>query len=265
MSVNNLLLDTDYVFVDPTGQHALYIYQPVYNVGAQINVFVFLQELTQKAVMPLGTSAVRMRSFNRFLASQRYFSEEAFMDYLEPKEHESEKRYTERIESRRTNNDYSDNEPYDKRNTYDGRAQYDSKAVTEMYQRERGSLSDDDISEDLINTSVLGETAVLGLGSQSSAPSLERKKNGEKVLVNQTSFKIGSDRPRTNYWVSNNKAVSRVHATIISRDGRYVLQDNNSTNGSYLNGNKLAPGIEYELHSGDRIVLADEEFVFVIR
>ena len=43
--------------------------------------------------------------------------------------------------------------------------------------------------------------------------------------------------------------VSRSHASITARDGKLFIEDHNSTNGTYLNGEKLSPSTETELKS----------------
>ena len=49
--------------------------------------------------------------------------------------------------------------------------------------------------------------------------------------------------------------VSRSHARIIFRDGIYQLEDLASTNGTWLNYQRLAFGKSYELHNGDILLL----------
>jgi hypothetical protein len=49
--------------------------------------------------------------------------------------------------------------------------------------------------------------------------------------------------------------VSRSHARIIWRDGIYQLEDLASTNGTWLNYQRLAFGKSYELHNGDILLL----------
>lgn len=48
-------------------------------------------------------------------------------------------------------------------------------------------------------------------------------------------------------------AVSRQHCRIALVDGRYTLEDLGSTNGTWLNRRRLAPGVVYPLLKGDRI------------
>ncbi|WP_028460238.1 FHA domain-containing protein [Chloroflexus sp. Y-396-1] len=49
--------------------------------------------------------------------------------------------------------------------------------------------------------------------------------------------------------------VSRQHARIICRDGMYLLEDLGSSNGTFLNRQRIAPRRPVELHHGDEIQL----------
>ena len=44
----------------------------------------------------------------------------------------------------------------------------------------------------------------------------------------------------------------------------YFIKDNNSSNGTYVNGKRLSGEMEEELKDNDMIRLADEEFKFQI-
>ena len=51
--------------------------------------------------------------------------------------------------------------------------------------------------------------------------------------------------------------VSRRHATImVTDDGRATIRDEGSTNGTFVNGDRVVPGSEVRLVDGDRIRLA---------
>lgn len=56
--------------------------------------------------------------------------------------------------------------------------------------------------------------------------------------------------------------VSRSHADIISRSGRYFIMDLNSKNRTFVNGMPIPAQQEVEIHNGDAIRLANEEFEF---
>ena len=51
--------------------------------------------------------------------------------------------------------------------------------------------------------------------------------------------------------------VSRSHASITARDGKLFIEDHNSTNGTYLNGEKLSPSTETELKIGSNFSVGD--------
>lgn len=53
------------------------------------------------------------------------------------------------------------------------------------------------------------------------------------------------------------RATSREHALISYENGRYRLTDLGSTNGSYLNGIRIFPGIPVLISPGDEIILGD--------
>jgi outer membrane biosynthesis protein TonB len=59
--------------------------------------------------------------------------------------------------------------------------------------------------------------------------------------------------------VVNHDAISAVHSVLEIFDDRAVIYDMNSTNGTYVNGDKV---IVKELHLGDHFRLADVEFIF---
>ena len=93
-------------------------------------------------------------------------------------------------------------------------------------------------------------------------PYMIRMKNGEKVVIDKDEFKIGKIPGMADYLLSDNPAVSRMHAIIHRIDGAYYVCDNYSTNATYLNGEQLEPGKNYLLISGVRIDFANDEFTY---
>lgn len=110
-----------------------------------------------------------------------------------------------------------------------------------------------------------GETTVLG-GAQQSAgkatPYLVRAKNHEKILINKPVFRIGKERSYVDYFISDNTAVSRSHANIITRGDNYYIVDTNSTNHTFVNGNMINSNSEVKLEHKAVIRIANEEFEF---
>ncbi len=119
----------------------------------------------------------------------------------------------------------------------------------------------------------LGETSVLdGGGSAFETTVLDqemgvmgtliRSKNGENIIISRPLFRIGKDKSKVEYCISDNSSVSRTHANIIRKNDGYYLMDLNTTNGTYINGRRLNSEQEVKLSSGDKIKLSNEEFEF---
>jgi len=93
-------------------------------------------------------------------------------------------------------------------------------------------------------------------------PKLVVKKSGEQVkriTISVDKFKIG--RSKKNDLVLEGVFVSRKHSVIEVKDGVYILTDNNSTDGTYINGEKIQTR---QLEDGDEIQIGDFDLVFEI-
>ena len=118
-------------------------------------------------------------------------------------------------------------------------------------------------------TSILGddmmdETTILGgaVAQAKNDPHLIRNKNKEKISLNKPLFRIGKERSYVDYFISDNAAISRSHANIVSHDGEFFVVDTNSTNHTYVNGNMIHSNEEVKLSHGTIIRLANEDFEF---
>lgn len=120
------------------------------------------------------------------------------------------------------------------------------------------------------DTSILGggdsgATVVLGSATPQSKRmtyygNLLRRKNGENHVIDKTKYTIGKDSLHVDLCIKDNCAISRQHAVVEAKDGAMYITDLGSTNGTFLNGKRLAQGQANELHYGDTILIADEEF-----
>jgi pSer/pThr/pTyr-binding forkhead associated (FHA) protein len=59
--------------------------------------------------------------------------------------------------------------------------------------------------------------------------------------------------------LDQSRIVSRVHATVECKNRRYILRDNNSHNGTWINGQKLIPNQDYLLKDGDDIRFGSQQ------
>jgi pSer/pThr/pTyr-binding forkhead associated (FHA) protein len=53
--------------------------------------------------------------------------------------------------------------------------------------------------------------------------------------------------------------ISRLHCTITDEEDHFMIRDEDSANGTYLNGERLTPVVPYRLKDGDLIELARVE------
>jgi len=103
-------------------------------------------------------------------------------------------------------------------------------------------------------------TVILKNREENRIPVLVRTANDEKIEIRGKRFRIGSDSRSVDYCISDNCAVSRMHADIINKKGVLYIVDHNSTNHTYLDDQLLKGRKEYRLKNDSRITLADEEF-----
>ena len=63
-----------------------------------------------------------------------------------------------------------------------------------------------------------GETTVLGNNIPGAV--LIRKKNNERITITKAVFKIGKERRKVDYCISDNTNISRSHADVVFKDGQ---------------------------------------------
>ena len=84
-------------------------------------------------------------------------------------------------------------------------------------------------------------------------------------LVKKDEFRIGKSKIHSDYAIENNTAISRVHVIVTKRNGASYLRDNESTNGTWIEGERLEPGREVLLKANMKVKFGDEDFTFYLR
>jgi hypothetical protein len=118
----------------------------------------------------------------------------------------------------------------------------------------------------VLDTNLYGDTTVLddGLAAAPLQAYLIRAKSGEKIRINGEVFRIGRAYDYVDYCIRDNSSVSGAHAKIIARGGSYFIEDTNSRNHTYVNGEKIPSNTEVPLQSGAKVRLSNEDFEFVL-
>lgn len=93
---------------------------------------------------------------------------------------------------------------------------------------------------------------------------LIRVRTRERVEFPGDVVKMGRSSQNT-YCITGNTSIGRNHAAIVKRDDICYLKDMGSVNGTSVNGRRLMENQACRLQSGDKIQLADEEFVFELK
>jgi pSer/pThr/pTyr-binding forkhead associated (FHA) protein len=76
---------------------------------------------------------------------------------------------------------------------------------------------------------------------------------------------VAIGRSKTSTFRIPDESVSSAHAKLIFDRGRYeyFIQDEHSRNGTYLNGERLRPGVRTQLWSGAFVSFGNSVFVFL--
>lgn len=143
-----------------------------------------------------------------------------------------------------------------------------NKAVTMQQTMQQQIMQQQIMQGSMDGTTVLSDDGISVQQIQQMQPvnyhfaSLTRQVTGEKIELGKPSFVLGKNPEKSDYAVADNTNISRVHAVITMRNGRYYVMDQNSTNGTFINGRIIKAGQETEILPGDCLMLANEEFIF---
>lgn len=64
--------------------------------------------------------------------------------------------------------------------------------------------------------------------------------------------------------IINSKAIGKIHAEIVEREGEYYIKDLNSRNGTCVNSVRIEPGTEIKLSHRDVLTFANEDYILMI-
>lgn len=80
--------------------------------------------------------------------------------------------------------------------------------------------------------------------------------SGKTITLQKANIEVGRSTGADLNFGADNKYLARHHATFAFSNGKWYLADNNSANGTYINGVKLQHGKKYQLVADDEIVFA---------
>lgn len=280
LSPNNLINDLEYVFFNETTKELSFIYLPVVVPYDESSMMSFIQNIIY-AVKPEDTNQNYLPKFSYFIKHLESFDAKLLEAYIYEIDSSiihiiksgnfSEKNFLNQIAQNNLINEQKkirDNDFIDRMSEDDLTDLMTNNDSTNMgqnnpqfFENRKNVQNDDDITSLLDDDDqTIMETNISQFTER--VPILIRTSTEEVVRINKPVFRIGKEENCVDYIVTNNAAISRNHADIISRDGRYFVFDLRSKNKSYINNRVLPAEKEVEIFHGDILKLANEEFRF---
>jgi hypothetical protein len=264
--LNNVTWDIHYVFINETTKELQFIYLPLDNDRSEANIVEFMEQIIY-AAKPMPESD--MEYISRFVYCLKSFPKfdadnlEKFILGEDRSVVQTIKRHNIGQSGFMTDKPLHYYEHYAKKNNDDEKTGLleDDEATGLLNDDEATGLLNDDEATGLLND----DDEATGLLNEAEDPvpsaAMYRVVTNETFLLNKPVFRIGKEKSYSDYFVANN-LVSRSHADIIFRSGKYFIVDLNSKNRTYVNGTPVPAMQETEIHDGDTIRLANEEFEF---
>ena len=299
MGVNNMVMNLQYVYINEVTKEIQFLYIPTANGIPNLNLIQFIETVAYSVKPADEKDNDYVSRFIYFFKAMKPFDinkVEAFVDKEDRSVVNTIKKQNARQSGFMTNKQqhYYDHYDQKKESNEDDEATGligDDDPTGLLVEDDdptgllveggdddaTGLLGDDDEATGLLNTGDDDDeaTGLLSGGDEDEAtgllvennanvrfPTLFRVLTEETISVNKPVFRLGKEKSYVDYFVTNNIAVSRSHADIITRGDKYFVKDLNSKNRTYINNQELPIHMEVEIHDGDRLRLGNEEFIF---
>ena len=269
--INNVVLDLENVYINPMTKEVSFIYEPFIKQNRNVNIFAFMYEIIQNSALKMEEDTQYANNLYKYLKSKPIFSVIDIENYIlgvypkvynqiireKPGQSQNLKQ-REWEQSSSLKNDMEDGTMILQENMNYSEMDDDGTALLDnnMGQGLETELLDE-------GTELLEETALLQ--ETKEYPYLIRMFNYEHIDIDKPVFRIGKEKSYVDYFVLNNNKVSRIHADIISENNQIYIKDDNSTNGTFVNGELIDRNVKHKLSDRDIIRLANEEFEFHIK
>lgn len=231
LNTDNLALSMDKVFINPGDMSIQCVYWPIVNFKESVKVSDFFREIPFCFTYKETEKIDYVTKYVEYMNNQEIFSVVRFEDYLKEIYHDN------------------------------GQGSV-SKTEESHYPKEVSAENEKTYNPFVFCKGNTGDTQETELLGSTYYPHLLRKKTGEKIEIYEDSFSIGKSKEQCDYCIENNSAISRQHAIIRFENAEYIVADNNSTNGTFVNNLLIKSGECVILKEGDIIKLGNEEFEF---
>lgn len=292
---NNFIIDLNYVYFNEVTKELSFVYLPIVSCHANIDVITLIEQVIY-AAKPAEKQQNYLAEFNCFIKHLEQFDAEKIESYISMidqsivdlisdenfgRQYPSKNNSVEGNKAGKTNDEQtdimSDDDKTDLMPDIDQMDLMIDNDQTDLMENDElaNTLSNgldnnvfiennNDESTCLLNDNEAINLSETGQNTKNKFPVLVRSFTEEVIRINKPVFRIGKDENCVDYVVTNNIAISRSHADIISRNGRYFVFDLRSKNKSYINNRVLPTEQEVEIFNGDVLKLANEDFLFQV-
>lgn len=264
LPLNNLLMNIQYAYINEVTKEVQFIYIPI-KPSSNGNIIEFIESIVYSVNPAQGEKDNDFVSrFIYFFRALKPFDINTIEKYIAKEDRSvvnTIKKQNAGQSGFMTNKQQHYYEHYDGQNASGdeptGLLSEDDEAT--------GLLNEEDEATGLLTDNASEDTALLSENeSNIRYPTLYRILTEETISINKPVFRIGKEKSYVDYFVTNNIAVSRSHADIVTRGNRFFVIDLNSKNHTYINDRELPVHCEIEINDGDRLKLGNEEFIFQI-
>ena len=192
-------------------------------------------------------------------------------------EKKSQKRSGGRKEEKRSTSSssrsYMNDDDYSDSSSYKGEyVNDDGLDITHRSARRGRRVTEEDASPSLSyadyyddpdgKVSVLDEDGSSDTTLLSKKTYLIRKDNGKRIPIVKDKFVIGKERKKVDYCIGGNPTVSRTHCRLRLINDQFYIEDLDSSNFTYVDGNQIPANKPVLLEDGATIKLSNVEFEF---
>lgn len=126
--------------------------------------------------------------------------------------------------------------------------------------RQSRGIYDSDVEDEEGATSYLDEEE-LGFYSENPVYELYQQSTGITLKIDNKGMIIGRSPKKVDYLIKDNGSIGRVHCNVyVNNSGKLMIHDYDSLNGTFVNNKRVHSSADVEVHEGDIITLANEEF-----
>ncbi len=242
--INRLVFDLRYVYVNEGTRDLLFLYVPMQSGYAGLGALKFMEEILYAAKIGEDTE-LSIAKYRDFIRKQSDLDPDAIKAFIS----RANRGLDNRDERTMLMEDEADKS--------------EQTALMEDAEEDTDRTVLMKSTEEQDATGFMEETDSEGKKAPVFYAVLIHRLTKERIEVDKTVFRLGKGAGCVDHRIDNG-VVSRIHADIITRDGHSYVYDQNSLNHTYINDIVLPAKIEKEIHDGDILRLADEEFEFHI-